>query len=156
MQLQFFSTFTFQLLTREVVFGDDETGILQFRPTIPMTCHSAQVCEITVKAVISGVKIHGPCAGIVIEGRRCGIKMQSKNSLNTIYDMKLKKAENGRYQTKDDFYEIFLEVDSGFENKIWMNYKLPKIPVSIMVVLLLFQPEGSMPESFKCKLNQII
>ena len=117
-----------------MVFETGETGIVQLRPTIPISCHTAQSCEITVKAVISDETVHGSCAGIVIEGRRCGIKMQSKTSLDTIYDLKVKTAENGHYQTNDGFYSIYLEVDASFENEMWSNYKLPKIHVSITVV----------------------
>ena len=121
--------FYLQMIDRVLIFNAGEVAVARVRPTIPIACKYEDVCAIALKATISDEDTHGRCSGLVLQGRQCGISLRSEHLLNKTYEIKVTPAENGRYQTEDGYYEIFLETKAGLDNKIWRDYALHRIHV---------------------------
>ena len=126
----------FQLFDRVLVFHAGETAVVRVRPTIPIACKFEDTCAITLKATIPDEELHGGCSGLALEGRQCGVSLNSENSLEAIYEIKVIPAENGQYQTDDGYYEIFLKTQTSLDYNIWKDYSLPKIHVSNLTFIL--------------------
>ena len=114
-------------------FGDTNEAkrTIRLKRTIPVGCNHTDTCKVELLARIPDGSDENQCSIIKLEGRRCGIEINSDDVLGEEIKILVTPAGTGQYIESEVYREVHLKVDVTDENRIWDNHALEPIKVSI-------------------------
>ena len=116
-------------------FGDEDTSkrTIRLQRTIPVGCLAEDKCSIELLTTIPEGTNAEQCSILTLEGRRCGVEIQSEGAVNQEINITVSPADVGQYTDFEIYNEVHLRVAETANNKIWNNYSLEPIGVSIHI-----------------------
>ena len=119
------------------VFGEQDISkrTIRLKRTLPIGCVAEDRCRIELLATIPDGVNAKQCSILTLQGRRCGIEIHSDDTLDEEIIIIVEAADVGQYIETEIYNEVHLKVADTRNNKIWGNYALDPVKVSLYMFI---------------------
>jgi hypothetical protein len=116
--------------TPQVTFDAMSTGVITIEPTIPIGCDGSQDCKLILHTYMPDGNT--TCTALAFRNLYCGVYLFSSN-YSEVINIPITATDNTQIIVmEEDRHMVYLRTDNTVFNKIWQNYELEGIPVTII------------------------